>query len=361
MQRKLHDYAVVPLTVAGLSALCGCGRSFTPAPAASPPPPANVSVVHPRRGEVTRSISLPGTVLAYQAATLYGKIPGYLKTIAVDKGDAVKAGDCLAEIEDPELLAELPKYQAEVAVAEADFQRVSEAQKQAPDLVMPLTVDEARGKYRVARANLKRIHDLLAYAKVTAPFAGVVTHRWVDPGAFIPAATASSAANTAAVVTLMDFSRVRVDVAVPETETPFVTTTVPVAVTVEELPGRAFHGNVTRFEYALDPATRTMITEIEIPNPDRALRPGMYALVRLGLERKPDALLLPADALVSEKGGASIFTVADGKAKKVPVKTGFNDGVNAEITGGLSGAEAVMLVGQQAVADGQPVNVVEAK
>ncbi len=118
---------------------------------------------------------------------------------------------------------------------------------------------------------------------------------------------------------------------------------------------------MTRYANALDEATKTMLAEIEMPNPTGALRPGMYASVQLEVERKPDALLLPADALVSEKGGASVFTVADGKAKKVPVKTGFNDGVNVEITGGLTGAEAVVLAGKQTVTDGQPVNVTEGK
>src|SRR5262249_51864831 len=215
------------------------------------------------RGEITRSITLPGTIVAYQAATLYAKIPGYLKRIAVDKGDAVGQGDFIAELEAPELIAELPKYQAELGVAEADYKRIVEAQKKAPDLVVPATVDEAKGKVDVARANLQRINDLLAYAKISAPFAGIITRRWADAGAFIPAATSGSSAANAAVVTLMDFSRVRVHVAVPESEVPFITTAVPVSVSVEELPGQAFAGNVTRFEYALDQATRTMIAEVE--------------------------------------------------------------------------------------------------
>jgi membrane fusion protein (multidrug efflux system) len=362
--RQAITFARASLWLAG-AVLCGllsgCGQSPAPDPAQAPTPPRSVSVVHLRRGEITRSITLPGTIIAYQAATLYAKIPGYLKTIAVDKGDAVKQGEVLAEIEDPELLAELPKYQAELEVADANYKRIGEAAKKAPDLVVPLTVDEAKGKYDVAVANLKRINDLLAYAKVTAPFAGVITKRWVDPGAFIAAGTSGSAATTAAVVTMMDFSRVRIDVAVPESEVPLVTTNVPAAVTVEELPQKVFSGNVTRFEYALDQTTKTMIAEIEIHNPKLELRPGMYAIVRLGIERKSDTLLAPADAIVTEKAGAFVFLAENNQAKKTPVQTGFNDGTNVEILSGAKPEQSLILAGKQSLNNGQPIAIKEAK
>jgi len=136
---------------------------------------------------------------------------------------------------------------------------------------------------------------------------------------------------------------------------------VPATVTVEELAGQTFTGTVTRFEYALDQATKTMMTEIEIENPERKLRPGMYATVRLGLQRKPDALLLPTDAVVVEKIKTSLFVIADGEAKKVPVKTGFDDGTNIEITEGITENQPVILVGRQPITDGQPVTATEAK
>jgi membrane fusion protein (multidrug efflux system) len=337
--------------------LGGCGHP----PVKSEPPPLDVTTVHPVRGEIVRSITLPGTIIAYFATTLYAKIPGYLKTIAVDKGDPARKGEILAHIEDPELLAELPRYEAELEVAEVNYRRLSEAMSKAPDLVVPLTVDEAKAQLDVAKANLKRIHDLLAYADVVAPFTGIITRRFVDPGAFIPAATSGSAAATSAVVTLMDFSRVRLDVAVPEIEAPFVTTSTRVAVTAAELPGRVFSGTVTRFEYALDPSTRTMIAEIEIPNPGMELRPGMYIKVKLGVERRKDALLVPLEAVIKEKSGAFVFTVKNNTAGKTPVTIGITDSTHAEIAGGLDSAEPVIIVGRQSITDGRPVNVSEAR
>jgi membrane fusion protein (multidrug efflux system) len=352
---------LVWLITAAVGFCCGCGRSNPPAAAGSNTPPAvNVQIVRPHKGEITRTITLPTfKLLAYQEATLYAKVAGYLKTINADKGDQVKEGQLLAEIEVPELLADRAKYKAEVEVAAIDFKRISEARTKAPDLVVPQMVDSAKAKYEVAKANLEGLETLLAYAKITAPFSGVVTRRWVDPGAFIPAATSSSASQNSAILTVMDFRKVRIQVAVPEPEVPFIKNGVPAQVSVEELPGRVFDGTVTRYAHALEETTKTMLTEIELPNPEGEFLPGMYARVRIVLERKADALLVPAETLVLEKTGASLFTVVDNKAKKVPVKTGFNDGVAVEVLDGLKPDEPVILLGKQSVGDGQAVAVVE--
>ncbi len=360
MPNNLSWFTSVLAGIAAIGLVCGCKRSPARDPARAAPP-AHVQLVHPKRGVVTRSITLPGDVRAYQQATLYAKVPGYLKKMPVDKGDRVKEGELLAEIEVPEMIADLAKYKVEVEVAEIDYKRLSESQKKAPDLVVPQTVDEARGRLDIAKANLERTQTLLNYAKIAAPFSGVITRRWVDPGAFIPAATSSSAAQSAALLTLADFSTVRVQVAMPEPEVPFVTNGLRADVTVQELAGRTFHGSVTRYAHALDEATKTMLTEIEIPNPKGELRPGMYATVNLELERKEDAFTIPSECLLVEKNKNSVFTSVDGKAKKVAVKIGFNDGISAEVLDGLKSDEAVILTGTQALNDGQPVNPTEAK
>ena len=340
--------------------LCGCGPSASETPPKATAP-VTVQTVLPKRGEIARSVTLPSfRILAYQEATLYAKVSGYLKTLTVDKGDAVKEGQLLAEIEVPELLADEVQYKAETAVSRTNYERMAEARQKAPDLVVPQTVDDLRGQWEVAQAKLQRTQTLLQYARIVAPFTGIITARFVDPGAFIPAATAGSTPQSAAMLTLMDYSRVRVQVFVPESEVPFIKNGLPVQVTVEELPGRSFPGTVTRFAHALDEATKTMLTEIEMPNPTGDLRPGAYASVRLEVERKPDALLVPVQALVVEKAGTFVFTVADNKAKKTPVHTGFNDGVNVEVTD-LKPNQRVILVGKQTLTDGQPVNAVEAK
>jgi membrane fusion protein, multidrug efflux system len=343
-----------------LAALYGCRPSSPqqPRPAATP---ATVQAVLPKRGEIARSITLPSfRILAYQEATLYAKVSGYLKTLTVDKGDAVKQGQLLAEIEVPELLADELRYQVETAVSRTNYERMAEARLKAPDLVVPQTVDDLRGQWEVAQAKLKRTQTLLGYARIAAPFDGVITARFVDPGAFIPAATTGSTPQSAALVTLMDYSRVRIQVCVPEVEVPYIKNGVPALITAEELPGLSFPGTVTRYAHALDQVTKTMLAEIELPNPGGELRPGAYANVRLEVERKADAPLVPVQALVVEKSGTFLFVPSEYIAKKTPVRTGFNDGVNVEVID-LKPDHHVLLVGRQTLTDGQPINPVEAK
>lgn len=351
---KIVSMFSVGLTLSGLCSGC---RPSTAEVAREPASPVAVQITTPKRGPITRSVLLPGEVKPYQQATLYAKVAGYLKMIAVDKGDRVKEGDLIADIEVPELLADVAKYKAELEVCELDYKRLSESRKKLPDLVVPQTVDNAKAKMDVAKANLDRTETLLSFAKITAPFSGIVAKRMVDPGAFIPAATSGSAAQNAAIITLTDFSRVRVQVAVPEAESALIAKDESVKVTLDGLPGRSFDGKITRFAYTLDEASKTMLAEIELANPKLDLRPGMYALVKIGIERKEDALLLPTDAVVTERAGASAFTVSDNKAKKVPLKTGFNDGANVEILTGINPDQPVILVGKRVLTDGQPVKV----
>jgi len=227
--------------------------------------------------------------------------------------------------------------------------------------VVPQTVDTAKSKLDIARANLERTETLLGFAKITAPFSGIITRRMVDPGAFIPAATSGSSAQNAALVTLMDFSKVRIQVAVPEIEVPYIKNDLAVKISVEELKGTPLEGAITRYAHALDEVTKTMLAESELPNPKGELRPGMYASVRIIVERTPDALLIPTDALVVEKTRNSVFTVADNKAKRLTVKTGFNDGGWVEVLEGVALDQPVIVAGKQVLADGQPVNVLEGK
>jgi len=344
------------LLAASLFVETSCGRR-----SAAPPAGPEVQIVKPHKGGIGRTVTLPGNVLAYQQATLYAKVAGYLKTIAVDKGDHVKRGDVLADIEVPELIADRMKFKADLDVMEIEYQRNINAHKKAPELVVAQTVDNAKGKYDIARAELERIDTLLGYAKITAPFSGVVTKRFVDPGAFIPAATSGSSADNAAIVTLADFDTVRVQVALPEQEAPFIKDGLAVSVTIPELPGRKFDATINRYAHAIDSATRTMLIESEISNSSGELVPGMYALVGVEVERHENALLIPADALVTEKTKASVFVLDQNKAKKVPVKIGFNDGMSVEILDGIKPDKSVILIGKLSLNDGQPVKPVGSK
>jgi membrane fusion protein, multidrug efflux system len=337
-------------------ALSACGRTQ----GQSPPPPAapatQVHTAHLATGPITRPIVLPAQVIPLQQATLYAKVSGYLKTINVDKGDKVAAGAVLARIEIPELAAARARREAELRAASSDYERLQKALAQTPDLVVPDTVDQARGRFEVARASLTESETLLGYATITAPFSGVITQRYVDPGALIQAGNTSSA-----IVSLMDFSTVRLQVAVPEIEAARVAVGQPVRVTTDNLPGRQFDGQVTRFTYALDPANRTMLVEALLKNPDLGLRPGMLVTVKLGIEHKEQATLMPVEALVPERSNNFAYTVEGNKAVKHAIKVGFNDGKNVEVLDGLKPGDSIILAGKLKLSDGQPVQVVSAQ
>jgi len=343
------------LLIAALLGVAGIAHSQAPAA------PLAVESARPVRGSVERWITLPGGIKPLQEATLYAKVPGYLQSISVDKGDSVKAGAVLALLETPELSADLARYRAEDDAATAEYERIQQAIQRAPDLIMPVELDRAKGRHEVARANLERTQSLLAFGRITAPFAGIVTQRFVDVGAFIPAATSGSTAQSAAVLTLMDFSTVRVQVAVPEAEAPRVKRGQPARVTSDSLPDRRFTGTITRFAYALDERSRTMMVEIELPNPKLELRPGMYVSVQLALQRHEDVLLIPAAALVMEKANAFVYTVNGNVARKHPVKTGFNDGRMVEVQEGIAADDSVILVGKKAMSDGMAIQATEAR
>ncbi len=367
---KSHGSLVFSVLIAAGTVLSGCTAPDAPdTPSATKAdPPAEVRTVHPHRGEVCRYINLPGEVHPYLQVTLFAKVEGYLETLTVDKGDYVKAGDLIANIEVPELRANRTRYQAELELAEAEYKQLSEGQTNQPATAPAMEAEQAknklgvaRGRLAVAKANLQYTDTMLNYARITAPFEGTVTKRFVDPGAFIPAPNAASTPEAAAIINLTDFKTLRMQVAVPETEVPHVALGQPVRWTTDDLPGQHFDGTVTRCYWALDRVTKTMLTEVQMANPGLVLRPGMLVNARIALEKKEDALLVPVAALVSDKAHAFVFTAVAGKAKKMPITTGFNDGTDVEVVNGVTLDDAVILVGQQGLHDDQAIKVSDAK
>lgn len=317
--------------------------------------PSVFPVVQPHHGNIVRYVTLPGTILADQQATLYAKVSGYLGSVTVDTGDAVKKNQLLAEIEVPELEAGLKKAQANARLAEIELQRLREAGKKASDLILPQAVDKAEAASDIAKAEIQQTEILLNYAKIKAPFDGIVTARYLDPGAFVPAATTGSTPQNSALFTVMAFQTVRAQVAVPEADAAYVDKGQPVKFVVEGLPGKTFQGTVSRFSYALNDSTRNMIVQADIPNPDHLLRPGMYAKISVGIQSHAGVLLVPKAAMTMEKATAFVFKLMDGKARKTLVKIGFDDGESVEILDGVQEGETLLLPGKLVLTDGQAV------
>lgn len=306
-------------------------------------------VAKPSTGTIHRWVSLPGTLVPWQQAVLYAKVTGYIATISVDKGDAVKAGQVLAKLEVPELQADLAKSKAEVAATSLESKRMHEARAKSPDLVLPQSVEDADAKLAIAKAGMERVTTMLAFAEIKAPFDGIITARHVDVGALVNA-------NNGKVVEIVDASTLRLQIPVTEMETSLVAVGKPVKAQIDACGPAPVEASISRISYALDPSTRTMPAEADLKNADLKLRPGMYAMVKIAVEKHDKATLIPVAGLVMEKTNAFVFKHLDGKAIKTAVKAGFNDGVNVEVPD-LKTEDVILLPGTTLLTDKQPVTV----
>jgi RND family efflux transporter MFP subunit len=344
----------------------------------------SVEVAKPVRKDLSRKITQPANVEPMIQATLYAKAAGYLKWIKIDIGDSVKEGEVIAEIDIPEMVKEYDRVKANLREAYASYekakadytlqkltyQRTKGTWDEEPGAVAKQDVDVAGAKLELAKANInsekakidnaeadmKRIEALLEYAKIKAPFDGVITKRFADPGALIRDATSNNSVSP--VVTIMHINTVRVFTDIPEPDVPFVKKGNQASLVVDALSEREFSGTVIRFAEALNPATRTMRIEIDIPNPDHILLPGMFGNLILNLEVHKNAIVIPATALIVEKDKTFVYKVANGKVEKVEIKTGIDDGIQVEVIQGLTGNEDIVVKGKNTVSDGEIIKVV---
>jgi membrane fusion protein, multidrug efflux system len=340
-----------------------------------------VGVVAAQQKDLARKITLPGTLVAFNETTLYGKVAGYLRSIRVDKGDRVHRGEVLALLEVPEMVKEVDQAQAVYqqtladvsrAKAEADlqaatFKRYLEVHTKDPDAISKQELDQyqsknevaqanvelAKARVNTAQANLERLVALDQYSEITAPFSGVVTARFVDPGALIQAAASSQQSQP--LLTLQDMETIRVYVSVPEVDVPFIRAGTPASLTTAAYSGRVFKASVTRFADALDPATRTMKTEIDIRNRNHDLRPGMYGDVTLYIQTIHDAVVIPDSALAIEGSQQFVWAVRKGTAHRVQVETGLDNGSEVQIRSGISSGQQVVIEGKDGLTEGKAV------
>lgn len=325
----------------------------------SVPPSAGAPVVQvtkPQRRDVTRTISLPANIAPWYRATLYAKVSGYLKWIGFDKGDEVKNGQLLAVIDAPEIQDQYEQAQADYAIKKLTYERLLSVWKENPDVIAKQDVDVAQAAAEGAKQLMERRRTFLSYTKITAPFAGTITARFADPGTLIQSAmNSSSQANP--LFTLMDLDTVRVYVSVPQESALLAKPGVPAVLTIKEMPGVEIKSQITRTTESLDPATRTLLVEIDVPNKAYRLQPGTFINATLFLEQHPNALTVPPAAIDPPSNGKpkALFVVDRGTVRRVPIKTGIDDGSWVEVVEGLTGNEDVVVVGKNNLADGQAV------
>ncbi len=315
-----------------------------------------VLVTRVMRAPGVREINLPVEIHGYIETPVYAKVAGYLKTISVDKGDRVKKDQIIAVLESPELDHQVANARAAYQLAQVTDRRTQQLVSQG--VVALQTADESRSAMLQAKATLDQLLATQAYEVIRAPFDGIVTARYVDPGMLIPETT-TPATSPKPIVALATLKPLRVYANVPQTIAPFIRNGDQATVTVAEYPGRAFKGSITRHPEALDPATRTMLVEVDLSNDDLALYPGMYAKADFVVTVTQRAPLVPDDALIFRGGKVYVPVVRGHHLHLLEVSLGYDDGQHVEVTRGLGEDELVALNVGQSARDGEGVQPVE--
>src|SRR5258705_3848776 len=389
--------AVIGVVARGIVAERHPGASPSPVNSTKVNSAPRVEVVRPRRVTVAQRLQTNADLEAFEEADLFAKVSGYLSDVRVDIGDHVKAGQVLAVIDVPEMeqeLAEtkaqleskqsslesarrqLDRYKANITLQNALLRRREELGA-AGHFISDRTLDEVRANAEIAKADLgvaeanrdqaaaqvdmaratvEKTKALLAYTQIVAPFDGVVARRLVNRGDLVQAATAARTAPSAgSLFTVQRIDTIRVFCDVPENDVPHLHIGDLAIVKPSGFDGEPFTGRVTRFSLRLDPETRNMRTEIDLANPDERLYPGMYATVSLELNRRPDALTVPAEAVGSDDDGNFVYTITDNLITRLAIKNGLTDNGRVEVTAGLSEETPVVATAKSAPPPGTAV------
>jgi RND family efflux transporter MFP subunit len=329
-----------------------------------------VSVIQPKLGAPQQEIVIPGDMQPYTDAPIFARTNGYLKKWYADIGANVKSGQLLAEIDSPEVDQQLQQARADLATAQANLSlaeitatRYKDLQK--TDSVAQQDVDNATGNYDArrtaalsAQANVKRLEQLQSFEKVYAPFDGMITARNTDIGQLID--SGSSGGTARELFHIAAVSPLRVYVNVPQLDSPQIKPGLHADLVLTEFPGRRFQGNVVRSSGAIDNATRTMLTEVDVDNSSHLLKPGGYVEVHLKLPSPVNTFVLPVNATIFKSAGLQVAIVKNGKTiSLIPVTPGRDFGTEIEIVAGLKGDEWVVLNPADSLTEGTVVRVAE--
>jgi RND family efflux transporter MFP subunit len=330
-----------------------------------------VSVIQPKKTAPSQEIVLPANVQPYINSPIYARTNGYLKRWYADIGAKVKKGQLLAEIETPEIDQQLLQARANLATAEANLKLSQTTAVRYQDLLKSDSVsqqetDNAVGSYNANKAivqadeaNVKQLEALQSFEKVYAPFDGLVTARNTDIGALI---TAGSGGTSTELFRIAQPGKLRVYVNVPQAYSQAAKPGLTGELALSEFPGRRFVGKLVRTADAIDPATRTLLTEIDVDNPTGNLLSGAYAEVHLKLPSPQSAYILPVNALLFRSEGLRVATVDNQQhAKLRQISMGRDFGSEVEVVAGLEGDESIILDPPDSIVDGQTVRVARAQ
>ncbi len=375
-----------------LALLCGCSRNEPARVEAAEESLQKVTAVRAAKTDLSKAMEITAEFRPWQEVDVHAKVAGYLKQITVDVGDRVRAGQTLGVLEVPEYHEELQQATAAQKRSELDvvrarsevkraesareiaritYDRLMSVSKARPHLIAQQEIDNAQAKYQEAEAALStaqanaaaieqqvavsaagkaRVSTMMSYLRVTAPFSGLVTKRYADTGAMIQAGTASQT-QAMPLVRISQVDRLRLALPVPESIVSRIRIGSPVEVRVDSLQ-RVFQGRVSRFSGRLEATTRTMETEVDIPNPGGELMPGMYGYASLVLDKRQEALAVPVQAVhgIGSKPTVLVFSDTNRKLETRPVTVGLETPDLVEITSGLNGGELVVIGNRNQIA-----------
>jgi RND family efflux transporter MFP subunit len=383
--RRVGGILTIVLVATLATAACGGGDGASRA-APVTAGPAAIEVVRVVEQSLDVPLSLPGELTAFQSVAMFPRVTGFVKAVNVDRGSTVRAGQLLASLEAPELVAQRSEGQSKLAAAEAqlsvarakaDADKSTFARLKAASatpgvvagndvVIAEKTADgsanqvlAAEQSVEAARQALNAIRDMEGFLRMTAPFAGVITERNVHPGALVGPSTGG--ANAPPLLRLVDTDRLRLVVPVPEAYTAEMRPGTEIPFTVAAYPGQTFSGKVARIAQSVDVSTRTMAVELDVANRDGRLAPGTFCQVRWPVRRSGPSLFVPSASVATTTDRTFVIRIRNGKTEWVDVKTGLTSGALVEVFGDLRAGDEIAGRGTDELRPGTDVRPRESK
>lgn len=360
---------ILKIAVAGLL-LVSCGQNKHPENLAEEIPGQNdefrYTAIVVKDAQPVREINLPGELESFYETDLFPRVSSYISKMHVDIGDRVNKGQLLAELEAPELIANLTAAYSKVKAAEAGYQssravyhRALKTQK-TPGAISEMDVETYWAKLVsdslmvvAEQAHYESVKQLVDYLKITAPFAGVVTDRRLSPGAFV----GPGGQNSVPLLKIKQLDRLRLRLAVPEAYLGDIRAGTPVQFTVRTFQNQVFNGNISRISHSVRPDTRSEMIEIDIANSGRKLKPGMYVSARLPVQAHEGSLFVPKSAVLSNMEQTFVIRVANGIAERVNVHRGDITDSQVQIFGDIHPGDVILKVATDEIPNGSPIAI----
>lgn len=326
----------------------------------------SVSVIYPKLDSPLDEIVLPGNTQAFTDTPIYARTSGYLRHWYFDIGAHVKAGQLLADIETPEVDQQLAQSKAQLATAQANFELAKSTASRWQDLLKTDSVSKQETDQKVAdlnaqkatvdsaTSNVRRLEETQGFQKIYAPFSGVITARNVDIGSLIDAGANSPGHE---LFHLSSINILRVYVSVPEVYSRAARPGATATLTLDEFPGRVFHGKLVRNSNSIDLAARTLLAEVDVNNPSGELLPGAYVAVHLKLPSQVRSVTIPSNTLLFREEGMRVAVVRNGRTELVPITIGRDYGKAVEVVSGLTANDPVIVNPPDSIISGTPVHI----